>query len=295
MQRPEVKIAFAAFEIAEDLHVTIGRRYDATEAELLAMKTYVDEMLRPHLPFKITFGNFCYLGESNTIPVYRVYFEDPFNLVKDFYQQFYKEADGKPLYPKPKFHVTVDTPEKRRVIETLIRHSPTFELLKVSFKSRVEGGAVDVDDKSWKCQTCGNFNPLSQKECLSRGCDQWRPVGISNSVDGGSVAAKPGDWTCCGYNNFASRATCAKCGRPPFQPVVDRAVAIEDAYALPPSAPAASVMPAQEAYAPIRAVAAEAPKASYFIVGGRGDWMCVRCNFKIFGSKDRCKCGTRRP
>ena len=283
MQASEINIGFAAFEIAEDLHVTIGRRYDATESELLKMKNYVDELLRPQLPFKITFGNFCYLGERNMIPVYRVYFEDPFNLIKDFYQQFYKEAEGKALYPKPKFHVTVDTPEKRRVIETLIWHSPTFELTKLSFKSRVEGGEVDVTDKSWKCQTCGNFNPLNQKECLSRGCDQWRPHAIAESVDSG--LSKAGDWMCCGYKNFASRKTCAKCDRP--QAALAN-VFVEEAYVLPPSAPAASVMPIQ----------AEAPKVaaqSYFIAGGRGDWMCVRCNFKIFGSKDRCKCGIRRP
>lgn len=291
MKPAEVKIAFASFDLVDDLHITIGRRYDATTAEIAEMGDYVESMLRPQLPFKITFGNFCHMGERNTIPAYRVYFEDPFNLVKDFYQRFYKEAEGKALYPKPKFHITVDTPEKRFIVETLIRQSPSFNLQQVSFKSRVEGGEVDITDKSWKCQTCGNFNPLNQKECLSRGCDQWRPARVSGQNDNG--VAKPGDWMCCGYNNFASRTTCAKCGRPPFQAIGDKIAAhpsVEDIYAAPPSAPPAAAMVLQDE------VPRNPPRESYYIPGSRDrDWMCVSCNFKVFGSKNRCKCGTRRP
>jgi hypothetical protein len=292
MKRPEVKIAFAAFELVEGLHVTIGRRYDASDHDIFEMTDYIENILKPQLPFIIHFGNYCHMGENNTIPAYRVYFEDPFNLIKDFYLRFYKEADGKALYPRPKFHVTVDTPEKRRTIESLMRGDTTFHCQYLSLKSRVE---ADVDDKGWKCQTCGNFNPLQQKECLSRGCDQWRPVGASvvpwlNNI---AVEMKPGDWMCCGYVNFGSRPNCAKCGTAKVNPAQNNNIApmVDDVYALPPSAPPVAEI----------AVQAEPPKPSavresYYIPGCRDrDWMCVRCNFRLFGSKSRCKCGTKRP
>lgn len=299
MKRPEVKIAFASFELLEGLHVTIGRRYDATDHDISEMQDYVENILKPQLPFIIHFGNYCHMGENNTIRAYRVYFEDPFNLIKDFYLRFYKEAEGKALYPRPKFHITVDTPEKRRTIESLIRGDSTFHCQYLSLKTRVEGGEPDVDDKSWKCQTCGNFNPLQQKECLSRGCDQWRPVEVRDIAAG----PRPGDWLCCGYNNFAGRSACAKCGRPPFQAVVDRQV-IEDVYGKPPSAPpvaeialqAELVRSAEVNMMLAQAAKPAAPQESYYIQGSRDrDWMCCRCNFKVFGRKDRCKCGTRRP
>lgn len=51
MRRHEVKIAFAAFELIDGLHITIGRRYDATDQEIAEMQEYLDNLLRPQLPF----------------------------------------------------------------------------------------------------------------------------------------------------------------------------------------------------------------------------------------------------
>ena len=259
-----IRIGFACFDLGNDMHVTIGRRYDATEEELVEMQRFVDDHIKPCEPFRITFGNFCHMGERGTFPAYKVYFNDP--IIHEFYRGFYKEAPGKALYPKPKFHVTVDTPVKREMLENMMRScNYTMILSNATFKTRVEGGDAEVTDSTWQCQVCRNTNPISQKQCLSQGCDQWRPIGLAPS--------RPGDWTCCGVNNYSSRTYCMVCKQQ--KPLSNN---VDSPYDLPP--PSASAPVLQQVHALKHRI---------------GDWWCPRCNFKIFASKDHCiKCGTKR-
>lgn len=258
----QIRIGFVAFDLGfADLHVTIGRRYDATEQELIEMQRYVDEHIMPQMPFTITFGNFCFMGESETIPAYRVYFVDPMQIISTFYGKFYKDGPHKALYPRPKFHITVDSLDKRSALEQVIRQQKFMKLTNVAFRTHIEGGITEVTQNAWRCQMCRTVNPLDQKQCLKRNCDQWRPLIV-----------KADDWMCCGVNNFASRSQCMKCGKPKQQ---------LNPYEQSPNA---------EATAPSYA-AVSAQQSSRL----KQDWWCVRCNFKVFGSKDKCsKCNTRR-
>ncbi len=257
-----VRIGFAAFEVSSDpeIHISIGRRYDATEDELIEMQQFIDTKIKPYLPSSIIFGNFCHMGENGTFPAYRVSFTNGIlaGTVDWFYECFYKEAPGKALYPNPKFHVTVDTPAKREFIETMIRTRRVMQLTNVLFKTRIEGGNVEITDTTWRCQICEKVNPLTQRNCLTAGCDQWRPLHDEKE--------RYGDWICpygCGVNNFGSRTQCMKCNRP------KDAISV---YEIPP------------------------PSAPIARGGYKPDWWCMKCQFNVFGKKDRCsKCNTLNP
>ena len=171
----KIRIGFATFDLGlADLHITIGRRYDATEQELIDMQQYVDEQIKPQMPFKITFGNFCYMGENGTFPAYRVYFVDPMQPISSFYIKFYKDGPNKALYPKPKFHITVDSPEKRAALEQVIRQQKFMKLTNVAFKTHIEDRAVETCGKpsfpslfalkgDWWCPRC-NFKIFKNKD-----------------------------------------------------------------------------------------------------------------------------------
>lgn len=240
-----VQIGLIQLDLEHDLHCTIARRYNATPEELVAMKAEVDNFKTPNGTITIRFGNFCHMGENGTFPAYRVYLE-PANYFTYYHDVFYKEAPGKAMYPKPKYHVTVDTPEKRAFWEhTIATHgkSITVSASRLSFKTNVAGSTLTV---------CENTS-LSEKKCSNAQCDQWRPI-----------EQRPGDWTCCNQVNFANKTHCFKCNRPRAPQPFD--------YEAPPTAP---------------------PVAASF---KRPDWWCGPCNYKIFGSKERChKCGSRNP
>jgi hypothetical protein len=284
----KIRIGFVAFDLGiADLHITIGRRYDATEQELIEMQRYVDQQIKPQMPFTITFGNFCYMGENGTFPAYRVYFVDPMQLISSFYTRFYKDGPNKALYPRPKFHITVDTPEKRAALEQVIRQHRYMKLTNVAFKTRIEGGITEVTQTTWKCQICGNVNPLDQKQCLTANCDQWRPLGVAPNANSNEEKQRYDDWICCGVNNFASRSQCMRCGKPkqPLNPYEQPPI---------PTAPSYATMPDLRAQPPAFHPATGTPP--WPASGPKQDWWCPRCNFKIFGSKDKCfKCNTRRP
>ncbi len=255
-----VRIAFVALQIPSpdgiDLHITIARRYDVIDADIRAMQHDLERLIRPHLPIRVNYGNFCYLGEKNTFPAYKVEISDPLiqSLLQRYHDQNYKEAPGKAMYPKLKFHVTVDTPEKRDFYEAQMRNGSGHVIIRDTlFRTTTKGVEQIVSNGQWKCADCGTSNSMEQKECQSAHCDQWRPN-----------VARPGDWNCqsCKYSNFASRPQCGKCGTNK-----------QNAYEQPPSAP------------PAPPVHRKKP-----------DWHCPMCNFKIFGSKPSCqKCGTMNP
>jgi 2'-5' RNA ligase len=123
----EKRIAFAALKVPSpphlDLHITIARRFDLGEAERQAMQFDLERLIRPHLPIRVDFGNFCHLGENGSFPAYKVIIPNVavWNLIKEYHQRYYREAPGKALYPQLKLHVTVDTPEKRDFFEGMIR------------------------------------------------------------------------------------------------------------------------------------------------------------------------------
>lgn len=308
-----VKIGFVAFDLGSDLHLTIGRRFDATDLELVAMQNFVDGKIRPRLPLTIHFGNFCHMGETGNFPAYKVYFVNPEedSLVKEFYHTYYKEGPNKALYPWPKFHVTCDTAAKREALEAIIRNNKIFKLHKIDFKSRVEGATIQVAGQQWICPMCATFNSLEMKVCRGEGCDQWRSKELARMVNNfesvgnarETIITEPemrtGDWTCqvCRFQNFASRTECKNCQRPQLSITLisqaQHATNQQDnsAYYDPPTVPflpehcyydLSQDKPHQVAPRPI--------KASH-----RPDWFCSRCRFKVFGSKDHCKCGKRNP
>lgn len=273
MEGPSAKTliqhGFICFDLGlgHDLHLTVARRYDATEQELIDMQTCAEHDFTEYAPINIAFGNFCKMGEHGTIPAYRVSFDDPRvqRLAGNIYRRFYKEAPGKVLFPEADFHITVDTPEKRAALETVMRQQKQLRVSRIHFKTRIEGGEPEVTDTTWKCMICHNINPMGQKTCLTPNCDQWKPK-----------ESRPGDWMCCGINNFASRTHCMKCGRP--NSGSSSAAAAMGPYEIPPAVVA--VVPS----APPLEPAPKKPK--------RADWWCPTCQFKIFGSKDKCgKCG----
>jgi hypothetical protein len=189
---------------ADDLHMTIVRRYDACDEDLILMQLDV-ERFKVSLPFSIKWGNFCQMGEVGTIPAYRVYFTHALWPVH-LHDQYYKEAPGKAIWRKPKFHVTVDTPAKRAALEAMIRASADYRITDMSFKTRVEGGQQEVNGDTWTCASCGcRTNPIGRKTCSEPNCDQWRPI---------AAVERPGDWYCpCGKLNFAFRNLCMGCGQ----------------------------------------------------------------------------------
>jgi len=105
---------------------------------------------------------------------------------------------------------------------------------------------------------------------------------VDNRADRPREQKKPDFWPC--LSN-----TCLRYGTPTRNPLeFSKCINCDspredfkkpaDVYAEPPSAP------------PARAVA----KQPY--QGKRPDWMCPKCNFKVFGSKDQCgKCGSKNP
>jgi hypothetical protein len=316
MEQPTgIRIGYACFDLGDGLHITIGRHYDAAVETLGRMQEFVDQKLKPLLPFHIAFGNYTLVGENFDVPAYKVKFmyEGQRKVVEEFYKLFYNEQPGKRLWNLPKFHVTCDTPGKLKYIESWIRQSrqdTSCILRDLHFRSRVEGGPAEIStDGDWKCPICLRLNSPDFKVCATDGCDQWRPKELA------PVAAfKPGDWTCsCGFGNFASRDMCKNCNRPRnFLEPSDA----QDAYAAPPaSAPPSAVIGnsnwmcthcqlsnPEQARVCLRCVlprnlAQKKPDHAQAFGGGkRPDWWCQKCQFKVFGSKERCgKCQTRRP
>ncbi len=276
MQEGPVRIVFAALQIPSppeiDLHITIARRYDAIDADIRAMQHDLERLIRPHLPVGIEFGNFCFLGEKGTFPAYKVKVADPAiqSLLQRYHDKYYKEAPGKAMYPKLKFHVTVDTPEKRAFYENMMRsHERSFFVHDTLFRTTTKGAEPMIADGKWTCPDCKTQNPMDQKECGSAHCDQWRPKP--------AFVKRDGDWQCikCGVENFAGRAACMKCG---FMKVDQLARAAQ--YEMPPAAPSAP--PAQQ--------------LQPLVAGGRKpDWFCPACRFTVFGSKAACRGGMRNP
>lgn len=264
----EKRIAFAALKVPSprelDLHITIARRYDISESERQAMQYDLERLIRPHLPIRVEFGNFCHLGENGSFPAYKVTIPNVavWNLIKEYHQRYYREAPDKALFPKLKLHVTVDTPEKREFFETMIRSGQGFfNVTDTLFSTQTKGAnpVIDVQQRTWTCPDCQKINSMEIKECQNPHCNQWRPK-----------VSRPGDWNCpqCLYSNFASRAQCAKCNT----------LKNANPYEIPPpSAPVFRTAPA--------------PNHS----NNNSDWWCTVCDFKIFGSKASCgKCGQIR-
>ena len=59
--------------------------------------------------------------------------------------------------------------------------------------------------EEWKCRKCGKSNPMTQKECSTSRCREWRPRHLAPK--------RKGDWECCGEVQFASRKKCRKCDK----------------------------------------------------------------------------------
>lgn len=300
-----VRVGFVSGTIGDPslgLHVTLVRRYDATEEELVAMQRDTEQIKQMHLI--IQWGNFCTMGADPSRPIeaYRVYFPDPHqrNALEIFHKRHYAEQPGKAMWPKPKYHVSVKTPAQRSELEHLIRTNPNgFQLTNVAFATHVDALApLAPGAETWLCPICYNSNPERARQCTTPGCDQWKPF-----------STREGDWMCCGVNNFASRQMCMKCGknRQGFMVAASSTLALNEAASAPPQSEFLKEQQQQQQQLmqqmllhqqrEAREAQMQQPRPSQ-LQGKRvrPDWYCNRCQFKIFGSKDSCgKCGTRNP
>jgi hypothetical protein len=247
-----VKIAFAALKVPgpEELHITIALRYDVTAADMYCMQEDLNDFVKTLLPIQVSFGNFCLFGERGTIPAYKVYIEDERikAILEKYHKKHYIESPDKSMYPRLKFHVTVDTPEKKSFFESMMRTNPRgFEVTEVLFRTKTVGADPVFTDSDWTCPDCNTVTSLLQKECSKAGCDQWRPKEVEAIVRTaireavtvteaarmiGQVAEAPtgpavptgppnpsrqyrtSDWFCpgCKFKIYGSKSHCSKCG-----------------------------------------------------------------------------------
>lgn len=125
----------------------------------------------------------------------------------------------------------------------------------------------------WNCKSCQHLN-FSRRDFCQR-CRGPRPdlqLGDGRSTGGvlTSLDVRPGDWYCnCGYHNFASRASCFKCG-----------AIVKD-------------LPAGQDGAGAGAAEGGGVRAGW----KAGDWICARpgCNVHNFASRSECyRCNAPR-
>ncbi len=291
------KIGYVYLKISDDFHVTVATRYGATDFELVEMKRYVDELFNT-VKITVAVGNFCKLGEDFSIPAYKVKIQGDLSVAFELlYKKYYRAAPGKPMFPDPEFHVTLDTREKRERFEEQIRNNNILEVQKVVFETRVddqvmqnpvlenpvlENPALRNTTATWVCLVCNMLNPMSIKQCSTPGCTQWRP----------KPPARDGDWMCCGVNNYASRPKCMKCNQPRdahnyvIPPRTENVSHIENDHV---SNTYVSTPSRIETYASIQREFVSAPPAPK-------NWWCRNCKFEIYGSKTTCsKCGSTNP
>jgi hypothetical protein len=175
-------------------------------------------------------------------------------------------------------HITVDTPERLRDVEYLIRtQQGKFQATDVLFNARASSplnrlpneqglpllnrspSKRSLPSNTWHCQECGVSNLLSFKECSTPSCTQWRPIEL--------MPRRSGDWECCGTVQFASRSACFKCGR----------AKNGSPYEAAPSAPPQSQID-------------QGPSKRR-----RQDWICPDCNDHQFARNSECRqCGCYR-
>lgn len=261
------RVCFAALVIPTppdvECHITIAVAKDVTEPETRMMQQDLERKIRPHLPIQVEICNYRLRGNDNTIPTYDVSFPDPAvaHMLKQYYRTYYKGDASKRQYPHLEAHVTVDTPAKLAWIEEIIRGNQKgcIQIAETTFQVRNEGGEAVFNNETWKCNSCSQLNLVTQKECGTPNCFQWRPQQ--------AMPRRQGDWECCGVIVFGSKPNCLKCGRP--KP--DLMARNLDA----PSAPSIYEVPPRQ-------------KGRY------PDWYC--CGDMVFGSKPNCwKCGKKRP
>lgn len=242
------RVCFAALVIPSPLdvecHITIGVAKDVTEPETRMMQQDLERKIRPHLPIQVDICNYRLRGNDNTIPTYDVSFPDLAvdHMLKSYYRTYYKGDPSKRQYPLLEPHVTVDTPAKLAWIEEIIRGHQKgcgIQVNDTTFQVRNEGGEAVFNNETWKCNSCSRLNPVTQKECSTPGCSQWRPLQAMPRRDGPSAPLAPSgdsiyevpppmnapvyrpnnskgrypDWRCCGDMVFGSKANCWKCGR----------------------------------------------------------------------------------
>ncbi len=254
--------------------ITMAKDVNAGRVEEMRLAWEAAKAMIGREPVYVLLGNYCKMGSDATIPAYKCELESPAitKWLDSYHRQFYRPKPGKPLYPKMKLHVTIDTEERREEVENIMR-GPAKGLFAISdyifeVRDRVEDEANAVfDARTWTCIRCGNRNARSAMTCIgANGCAQWRPkkarpeFGMGSGM-GSGVPPVPG-------------------GRqlvvPEYAP---SAPALYDAVQIPP--------PTQ----PVQQVAQQVRKAFY------NDWRCPGCGDpKQFGSRASCRqCGHARP
>lgn len=315
------RVCFGALVIpGTDCHVTIAVNKHASNIDITRIQQDLERAIRPHLPIVLHIGNYCKMGADGTKDAYRILFDDPVveKLIKRFYREHYRGQPGKRLFPDLEPHVTVDTPEKLHAIERLVHeYKGVVKVVDTDFKTHTEGQpdtstanemplleptfvyqaahpstssapaatsaplARTMTPSVWKCPECYHINPIGRRECSGYDCDQWRPAHLRPQS-----ARRSGDWMCCNTVQFASRASCFKCGKPKTsssggptsttQTSNGQKRAIEPAYTQPPFNPASASVST-----PTR------PR--------RGSWDCPGCGDHQFSRNTTCRlCGTSR-
>ena len=200
---------------APGCHITIGNNKDASAEDVADMRHHYESYIKPCFPFEVQVCNFRLRGNKNEFPTYDCRATSPGvqNLLETFYRIYYRGKEGKYLYPLLEMHVTVDTPERRRAIEDIVRKNSngTFMVTEAIFETRNDAADASAifDAETWTCLRCQHVNPIGSKMCsgMAGVCTQWRPkAAIAPPVP------RDGDWECCGELQFKTRLACRKCG-----------------------------------------------------------------------------------
>jgi len=175
-----------------DLHVTIAYRDNASDQEVAEMQKDLQRMIRPCLPFKLEFGNFCRVGANGDIPAYKVKVTDTTvqNLIKAYHKLHYRETPGNRMYPTLKLHVTVNTTQKLDFFENIMRQGNGYLLIQ---NAEVSSGSNKPAMAFYEQPPLQASAPFVQQQQQQR---------FAN-----------GDWWCqnCQFKIFASKSVCGKC------------------------------------------------------------------------------------
>jgi hypothetical protein len=271
---------------AEDpeLHITIATTSNASNHEIKIMQQDLERKVRPYLPIEVKIGNFRMRGSYNDVQTYDCTFTDTIvsQVIATFYEDNYRAAYGKRMFPVLEPHITVDTTAKLNLFEAMIvEQQGVFTVVDTIFSTRsdsvVPAAAAAVPSspprpmgtETWVCPECKKWNPISSKECAQFGCDQWRPKKC--------MPGRVGDWECCGETQFASRSNCRRCGNA-------KTGSLQGVYSAPP-------YPMDAASAP--PPPPENPRAKQ---KHKADWTCPGCGDNQWARNKRCRmCSTERP
>lgn len=182
------------------LHVTIAFKAEASRAETDQMEFDLQRMIAPLMPFRLEIGNYCQMGQNNTIPAYKAKITDQtvWEAVKAFYKLHYRETPGKRCFPTLKLHITTKTANDLNVVENIIREGYGYVMIR---EAKVENRLDEPDIQYGHYEVPPTAPPPQQQ------------VVAPSSGSQISYVYPNGDWWCasCQFKVFGSKKQCGKC------------------------------------------------------------------------------------